>query len=149
MGAGRAQPAVRIARMLVDSACSSYGVEPNPLRALSLFQQAEIGLRIDIADGQTYYAKRMQEAIEGQAKARELIDDRGVDSYFERCDMGEYFMWANPKKKEWIEADVFSEFGFMLGTASELVARGITADPDGDIELHGAVDALLELLAEP
>lgn len=63
--------------------------------------------------------------------------------------MGEYFMWANPKKKEWIEADVFSEFGFMLGTASELVARGITADPDGDIELHGAVDALLELLAEP
>lgn len=33
--------------------------------------------------------------------------------------------------------------------ARELVARGITADPDGDIELHGAVDVLLELLAEP
>ena len=63
--------------------------------------------------------------------------------------MGEYFMWANPKKKEWIEADVFSEFGFMLSIASELAARGITADPDGDIELHGAVDVLLELLAEP
>ena len=60
--------------------------------------------------------------------------------------MGEYFMWANPKKKEWIEADVFSEFGFMLGTASELVARGITAAPDGDIKLHGAVDVILELL---
>lgn len=80
--AERAQPAVRIARMLVDSACSSYGVESNPLRALSLFQQAEIGLRIDIADGQTYYAKRLQEAIEGQVMARELIDARGIDSYF-------------------------------------------------------------------
>ena len=33
--------------------------------------------------------------------------------------------------------------------ARELAARGITADPDGDIELHGAVDVLLELLAEP
>ena len=33
--------------------------------------------------------------------------------------------------------------------ARELAARGITADPDGDIELHGAVDALFELLAEP
>ena len=33
--------------------------------------------------------------------------------------------------------------------ARELAARGIIADPDGDIELHGAVDALLELLAEP
>ena len=37
--------------------------------------------------------------------------------------MGEYFMWANPKKKEWIEADVFSEFGFMFGIASELGNR--------------------------
>ena len=33
--------------------------------------------------------------------------------------------------------------------ARELAARGITADPDGDIELHGAVDVLLELLVEP
>ena len=37
--------------------------------------------------------------------------------------MGEYFMWANPKKKEWIEADVFSEFGFTLSIASELGNR--------------------------
>lgn len=49
-------------------------VEPNPLRALMLFQQAEIGLRIDIADGQTYYAKRLNEAIEGQQKARALVN---------------------------------------------------------------------------
>ena len=39
--------------------------------------------RIEELLGQTYYAKRLQEAIEGQAKARELIDARGIDSYFE------------------------------------------------------------------
>lgn len=49
-------------------------VEPNPLRALMLFQRAEIGLLIDIADGQTYYAKRLDETIEGQQKARVLVD---------------------------------------------------------------------------
>lgn len=54
-------------------------VEPNPLRALMLFQQAEIGLRIDIADGQTYYANCLNKAIEGQQKARALVDaSKGV-----------------------------------------------------------------------
>lgn len=69
-----AQPAVRIAKMLIDPEGPSYGVEPDPLRALALFQKAEIGLRIDIADGQTYYVKRLQEALEGQLKARELVE---------------------------------------------------------------------------
>lgn len=72
-----AQPAFRIARMLVDPEGPSYGVEPDPLRALALFQQAEIGLRIDIADGQAYYAKRLREAIEGQEKARALVEMGG------------------------------------------------------------------------
>ena len=45
-----------------------------PLRALALYQRAEIGLRIDIANGMTYYAKRLREAIEGQEKARELVE---------------------------------------------------------------------------
>lgn len=70
-----AQPAIRIARMLIDPEGPSYGVEPNPLRALALYQQAEIGLRIDIANSQVYYAKRLREAIEGQEKARELVED--------------------------------------------------------------------------
>lgn len=70
-----AQPAIRIARMLIDPEGPSYGVEPNPLRALALYQQAEIGLRIDIANSQVYYAKRLCEAIEGQEKARELVED--------------------------------------------------------------------------
>lgn len=73
----RAQPAIRIAKMLIDPEGSSYGLESNPLRALALFQQAEIGIRIDIADGQTYYAKRLQEAIMGQEKARALVEEDG------------------------------------------------------------------------
>lgn len=81
--AERVQSSVRIARMLIDPEFSSCGVGLNPLRALSLFQQVEIGLRIDIAAGQTYYAKCLQEAIEGQVKACELIGVCGIDSYLE------------------------------------------------------------------
>lgn len=69
-----AQPAVRIAQLLVGPDREAAGVEPNPLRALYLFQQAEVGLRIDIENGQTYYRKRLAEAIEGQQVARALLD---------------------------------------------------------------------------
>lgn len=70
-----AQPAFRIAKMLIDSEGVDYGVKANPLEALKLFQLAEIGLRKAIADGQRYYQKRLQEAIEGQKKAREILAD--------------------------------------------------------------------------
>lgn len=54
------------------------------MEAQSKYAVSEEGMkRIEELLGQTYYAKRLQEAIEGQAKARELIDARGVDSYFE------------------------------------------------------------------
>lgn len=69
-----AQPAVRIADMLIDPRGALYGVELDPMRALSLYQVAEVGLREDIANGMTYYAKRLQEAIEGQEKARAMLD---------------------------------------------------------------------------
>ena len=59
---------------LAQPAAASLGIESDPLRALALFQQAEIGLRLDIADGQTYYRARLEEAIEGQRRARELLD---------------------------------------------------------------------------
>lgn len=49
-------------------------MEPDPPRALALFQRTEIGLRKDIASGKTYYVKRPQEVIEGQERARALID---------------------------------------------------------------------------
>ena len=52
-------------------------MQRDPLRALHLFQVAEIGLRLDIADGQTYYRRRLQEAIEGQERARALLEEEG------------------------------------------------------------------------
>lgn len=72
----RSHPALRIARLLADPQSSSWGIESSPLRALALFQQAELGLRIDIADGQTYYQHSLEEALEGQARARALLADR-------------------------------------------------------------------------
>ena len=71
-----AQPSIRIAQLLMSDDCEKAHVEPDTFRALVLFQQAEIGLRIDIAAGQTYYRKRLQEAIEGQAKARAMLDEK-------------------------------------------------------------------------
>ena len=69
-----AQPAIRLAKILIDPMSWDFGVDADPLEALRLFQMAEIGLRKDIADGQYYYEKRLQEAIEGQKKAREMVE---------------------------------------------------------------------------
>ncbi len=74
-----AQPAIRLANILIDPMSWDFGVDADPLEALRLFQMAEIGLRKDIADGQYYYEKRLQEAIEGQKKAREAIE------FFDGC----------------------------------------------------------------
>lgn len=69
-----AQPAIRIAKLLIDAGAVAQGVKRDPLRALHLFQQAEIGLRIDITEnGMTYYQRRLEEAIEGQERARALV----------------------------------------------------------------------------
>ena len=73
----KAQPALRMANVLVDQEeCDALGVQLDPLTALQLFQMAEIGLRQSIANGLTYYEKRLREAIEGQAKARGLLDQQ-------------------------------------------------------------------------
>lgn len=70
-----AQPAIRIAKLLIDAEAVEQGVKRDPLRALHLFQQAEIGLRIDITEnGMTYYQRRLEEAIEGQERARALVE---------------------------------------------------------------------------
>ena len=68
-----AQPAIRIASIIMGDDCESYGVERDFLRALALHQQAEIGLRIDIADGQVCYIKRLREAVDGQQRVRVLL----------------------------------------------------------------------------
>lgn len=73
------QPAIRIAPLLL-SVDSQYEIEYDPLKALQLYQTAEIGLRISIDKGLTYYEKRLQEAILGQETAREhlgRIEPRG------------------------------------------------------------------------
>ena len=70
-----AQPAIRIAKLLIDAEAVAQSVKRDPLRALHLFQQAEIGLRIDITEnGMTYYQRRLEEAIEGQERARALVE---------------------------------------------------------------------------
>lgn len=70
-----AQPAIRIAKLLIDAEAVAQGVKRDSLRALHLFQQAEIGLRIDITEnGMTYYRRRLEEAIEGQERARALVE---------------------------------------------------------------------------
>ena len=66
---------MRIAKLLVDPSAWEQGIERDPLRALSLYQQAEIGLRIDITvNGMTYYQRRLDEAIAGQELARDLVE---------------------------------------------------------------------------
>lgn len=69
-----AQPAARIAKLLMDPDCAKWDIDPDPLRALMLYQRAEIGLRLSIAAGATYYRKRLEEVIEGQGWARELVN---------------------------------------------------------------------------
>lgn len=73
-----AQPSVRIAKAIVNPSCEEWGEEYDPLRALSLFQQAEIGLRMDISKGATYYRRRLTEAIEGQDLARQRIVEKAT-----------------------------------------------------------------------
>lgn len=69
-----AQPAIRLAPLYLDGS-EELEIEADPMYALRLFQQAEIGLRIDINEGQTYYEKRLRQAIEGQEKARLRLDN--------------------------------------------------------------------------
>lgn len=71
----RGQAAFRIAQVLADEGtCAELGIEFDPLMALQLFQTAEVGLRISVQQGLTYYEKRLQQAIDGQQRARELLD---------------------------------------------------------------------------
>lgn len=74
----KAQPAIRIAKLTSDPTCAEWGIPYDPMRALMLYQLAECGLRIDISRGQTYYARRLQEALDGQERMREVLSDPHV-----------------------------------------------------------------------
>ena len=71
----KAQAAIRIAKLISDRGNAEWGIPYDPMRALELYQLAERGLRVDIAHGQAYYAKRLQEALEGQDRMRKALDD--------------------------------------------------------------------------
>lgn len=71
----RAQPEVRIGMLLLDKTDSELaGTSMNALRALDLLNDAEIGLRIEIKQGATYYKDRLDETIAAQARARDLLE---------------------------------------------------------------------------
>ena len=71
----QAQAAMRIAPYYLErSKAETVGIDENLLTALELYQTAEIGLRISIDNDLTYYEKRLHQAIEGQEKARVLLD---------------------------------------------------------------------------
>ena len=74
----QAQPAFRIAELVGNKEMGEFGIPYDPMRALALYQLAERGLRIDIAHGQTYYARRLQQAIAGQERMREVLDGPDV-----------------------------------------------------------------------
>lgn len=69
-----AQPAIRLAPLYLEGSPEAK-IDADPMYALHLYQQAEIGLRIDIKQGATYYTKRLKQAIEGQEKARLRLDN--------------------------------------------------------------------------
>ena len=73
----RCQPAFRMAGAHLDpDAKELYGCSFSPLNSLVLYQQAEVGLRISVKKGMYYYEERLQQAIEGQAAARALLDQQ-------------------------------------------------------------------------
>ena len=66
----KSHPALRLAKQYLNPSTESIANEMDPLRALSLFQKAEIGLRVEVKSGLTYYRKQLEEAIAGQSEAR-------------------------------------------------------------------------------
>lgn len=74
----RSQAAIRLAPLLLEVEGDVEGASFDPLRALKFYQIAEVGLRISIDKGLDYYRRRLDEAIEGQAKAREALGRRVI-----------------------------------------------------------------------
>ena len=70
-----AQPAIRLAKLYLRENAEEAGLAPDALKALELYQKAEIGLRISVGKGLDYYRGRLQEAIEGQEAARAQLGE--------------------------------------------------------------------------
>ena len=63
-----------MAQLMEDPANQEWDVPYDPLQALGLYQLAERGLRLAVAHGYSYYAKRLRESIEGQERVRALLE---------------------------------------------------------------------------
>lgn len=78
--AEKAQAAFRIAELIGDAANEAiWDIPFDPMGALSLYQLAERGLRRDIAHGQTYYARRLAQALVGQERMRDILESGEVE----------------------------------------------------------------------
>lgn len=75
----KAQVAFRLAALVIDEANREWDIPYDPVMALHYYQVAEVGMRIQLADGASWYAERLQQAIAGQDRARALMDEMGVD----------------------------------------------------------------------
>ena len=71
----QAQPAFRIAELISEDRDHGQGIPFDPMGALSLYQLAERGLRVDIAHGHEYYRDRLHQSIAGQERMRKVLDE--------------------------------------------------------------------------
>ena len=79
----QAQSAFRIAKLISDPASAENELPYDPMGALRLFQLAERGLMIAVAQGGTFYQARLTEAIEGQERMRALLGSPEGQRYLE------------------------------------------------------------------
>lgn len=70
----KCQGAFRMAQLMEDPANREWDVPYDPMKALELYQLAERGLRLAVAHGYGYYAKRLRESIEGQERVRAFLE---------------------------------------------------------------------------
>lgn len=79
----QAQPAFRIAKLISDPASAENELPYDLMGALRLFQLAERGLMIAVAQGETFYQARLAEAVEGQERMRALLRSPEGQRYLE------------------------------------------------------------------
>lgn len=74
----KAQAAFRLAELVIDETNAEWDIPYDPVMALHYYQVAEVGIRIQVAGGASWYAGRLEQAVAGQDRARRLIDEMGV-----------------------------------------------------------------------
>ena len=75
----KANAAFRLAGLVINPDNKEWDIPYDPVLALHYYQIAEIGLRIEVVNDSPWYAPRLKQAVEGQERARILMDEMGVD----------------------------------------------------------------------